>query len=150
MNYNLYEALKNGADPYKLDSDFIAELATAKAKITKEKAEAAEKNRVKEEVETKRKALKQALLDFTVTIYREDGQKEMADKLATDPEALEAVGDIANELEKELRKIAKITKPIGDLVELLDSLKTQNMEKLPKKLKPQTDDEVIKTFIGKL
>lgn len=150
MNYNLYEALKNGADPYKLDSDFVAELAAAKAKITKEKAEAAEKNRVKEEVETKRKALKQALLDFTVTIYREDGQKEMADKLATDPEALEAVGDIANELEKELRKIAKITKPIGDLVELLDSLKTQNMEKLPKKLKPQTDDEIIKSFIGKL
>lgn len=150
MNYNLYEALKNGADPYKLDSDFVAELAAAKAKITKEKAEAAEKNRMKEAVETKRKALKQALLDFTVAIYREDGQKEMADKLATDPEALDAVGDIANEIEKELRKIAKITKPIGDLVELFDSLKAKDMEKPLKTLNPQTDDEVIKTFIGKL
>ena len=150
MNYNLYEALKNGADPHKLDSDFVAELATAKAKIAKEKAEAAQKNRAKEEVENKRKALKQALLNFTVVIYKEDGQKEMADKLATDPEALEAVGDIANEIEKELRKIVKITKPIGDLVELLDSLKTNNMGKPPKTLKPQTDDEIIKTFIGKL
>ena len=147
MNYNLYEALKNGADPYKLDSDFVAELAAAKAKITKEKAEAAEKNRMKEAAEAKRKALRQALLDFTVAIYREDGQKEMADKLATDPEALNAVGDIADEIEKELRKIAKITKPIGDLVELLDSLKAKDMEKSPKTLKPQTDDEIIKTFI---
>lgn len=148
MNYNLYEALKNGADPYKLDSDFVAELAAAKAKITIEKA--AEKNRVKEEVETKRKALKQALLDFTVAIYKEDGQKEMADKLATDPEALDAVGAITDDIEKELRKIAKITKPIGDLVELLDSLKVKDIGKPPKTLKPQTDDEVIKTFIGKL
>lgn len=149
MNYNLYEALKNGADPYKLDSDFVAELAAAKAKITKEKAEAAEKNRMKETVEAKRKALKQALLDFTVAIYREDGQKEIADKLATDPEALNAVGDITNDIEKELRKIAKITKPIGDLVELLDSLKAKDTKPF-KTLKPQTDDEVIKTFIGKL
>ena len=150
MNYNLYEALKNGADPHKLDSDFVAELAAAKAKITKEKAEAAEKNRMKEAVEAKRKALKQALLDFTVAIYREDGQKEMADKLAADPEALDAVGAITDDIEKELRKIAKITKPIGDLVELLDSLKTKDMGKTPKTLKPQTDDEIIKTFIGKL
>ena len=150
MNYNLYEALKNGADPYKLDSDFVAELTTAKAKIAKEKAETAQKNRMKEEVETKRKALKQALLDFTVTIYKEDGQKDIAIKLATDPEALDAVDDIANDLEKELRKVVKITKPISDFVELLDSLKTKDMGKPPKTLKPQTDDEIIKTFIGKL
>lgn len=148
MNYNLYEALKNGADPYKLDSDFVAELAAAKERLAKEKAEAAEKNRMKEAVEAKRKALKQALLDFTVAIYKEDGQKEMADKLATDPEALNAVGDIADEIEKELRKIAKITKPIGDLVELLDSVMTKDMKPI-KTTKPQTDDEIIKTFIGK-
>lgn len=150
MNYNLYEALKNGANPYQLDADFINELTAAKERLAKEKAEAAEKNRMKEAVEAKRKALKQALLDFTVAIYKEDGQKEMADKLATDPEALDAVGGITDEIEKELRKIAKITKPIGDLVELLDSLKTNNMGKPSKTLKPQTDDEIIKTFIGKL
>lgn len=149
MNYNLYEALKNGADPHKLDSDFVAELATAKAKLAKEKAEAAQKNRTKEEVEAKRKALKKALLDFTVAIYKEDGQKEMADKLATDPEALNAVGDIADEIEKELRKIVKLTKPISDLVELLDSVMTKDMKPI-KTTKPQTDDEIIKTFIGKL
>ena len=146
MNYNLYEALKNGANPYQLDADFINELAAAKERLAKEKAEAAEKKRMKEAVEAKRKALKQTLLDFTVAIYREDGQKEMADKLAADPEA---VGAITDDIEKELRKIAKITKPIGDLVELLDSLKTKDMKPI-KTLKPQTDDEVIKTFIGKL
>ena len=143
MNYNLYEALKNGADPYKLDSDFIAELAAAKAKLAKEKAEAAEKNRTKEEVEAKRKALKQAILDFIVVVYKEDDQKDIAIKLATDPEALDAVDDIADDLEKELRKVVKIT------IEFLDSLKAKDT-KLFTTLKPQTDDEVIKSFIGKL
>ena len=149
MNYNLYEALKNGADPYKLDSDFVAELAAAKARITKEKAKAAEKNRTKEEVEAKRKALKQAILDFIVVVYKEDDQKDIAIKLATDPEALDAVDDIADDLEKELRKVVKITNPISDFVEFLDSLKAKDT-KLFTTLKPQTDDEVIKTFIGKL
>lgn len=150
MNYNLYERLKNGEDPYKLDSDFVAELAAAKAKIAKEKAEAAKKNRMKEEIKIKRKALKKALLDFTITIYEEDGQKEMAETLATDPEALTAVGGITEEIEKELRKIVKITKPMGDLIELLDSLKTKDMGRPHKMLKPQTDDEIIKSFIGTL
>lgn len=131
-NFNLYEALKNGATPGELDAAFIKELNDATARH----AEEFQKKKAKqEELKTLKTDLKEHLYLYVAALI-----EDITGESIVGEEAIRAeVDGLINDFEKEFYTTFDFVKPLVEKVKKTKETK----EKM-------TDEEIIQDFINKV
>lgn len=118
-NFDLEEALRTGADPEKMASDFAMQLAKAKAKIDKEKkaVEEAHTRAKAEKINAARKKMVDSMVEYLALLDL------IPEDTMNDSEVVNGVENMFKELEDEMDEL----KPLFDCLDKL--LDKSNEEK---------------------